>query len=82
RAVAGYGAGHVTAPSPALPRDEALLEGFARAELASSPFAYSVDPSGESTLGMIEADPFRDAAPSRDLLSDGEWVSLQSICVD
>lgn len=59
--------------------DTAMLNGFAEAEISSEPYAYSVDISGESVLGLIEADPMRGQARDR-LLSDGEWVSLQEIC--
>lgn len=59
--------------------DAKLLEGFGTAEVRSSPFAYSIDISGETVLGLIEADPMagRDA---RRLLSDGDWIRVQNIC--
>ena len=59
--------------------DDILLEIFANAQLSSTPYAYAVDVTGESTLGLIEADPTQGhAAP--ELLSDAEWISLQGIC--
>ncbi|HCP82226.1 MAG TPA: hypothetical protein DIT67_11775 [Octadecabacter sp.] len=59
--------------------DDILLEMFADAQLPSTPYAYAVDVTGESTLGLIEADPMQSAgAPV--LLSDAEWISLQGIC--
>jgi len=67
----------LTRPAPALP-DEALLARFERAELPATPYAYAVDPTGESTLALIEADPVADGG--RPVLSDGEWVALQNIC--
>jgi len=77
-AVAGYGA--ILLRMPATPLDDgALLARFAKAELPSSPYAYALDPSGETTLGLIEADPFR-AHPKRPVLADGDWISLQAIC--
>ncbi len=65
------------APDPL--SDAALLARFAQAGLRSSPYAYAVDLTGESTLGLIEADPvpLGSTAP---ILSDGDWVSLQGIC--
>ena len=73
---------HVAALLPAPPRavdDEALLARFAAAEVPSAPYAYARDITGETTLSLIEADPYRDTeAPP--LLSDGAWVQLQQIC--
>ncbi|WP_208348067.1 hypothetical protein [Pseudaestuariivita rosea] len=59
--------------------DNALLTAFAKAGVSSGPYAYALDPSGETTLALIEADPFIGRTPSP-ILSDGEWISLQSIC--
>ena len=63
---------------PAAPvSDDALLTQFAEAGVATTPYAYARDISGETTLTLIEADP----GPSeRPLLTDGQWVSLQGIC--
>lgn len=61
------------------PDDEALLAAFAAAEIPSGPYAWALDVTGESTLGLIEADPMagRQGAP---ILSDRDWVALQGIC--
>lgn len=66
--------------APPLPlADRALLARFAEAGVTAVPYAYALDPSGETVLGLIEADP---APPgtARPVLSDGDWVSLQGIC--
>ena len=76
--LAGYGEKLLAAPVPR-PDDDALLDYFARAGLSSEPYARSLDPTGEATLGLIEADPFRTTEP-RAVLSDREWVALQEIC--
>jgi hypothetical protein len=77
-ALAGYAEAALGARPPPV-QDEALLAAFAAASVPSSPYAYARDPSGETVLGLIEADPFRGkAAPL--LLADGDWVSLQAIC--
>ncbi|MDP3959958.1 MAG: hypothetical protein Q8Q26_07845 [Pseudorhodobacter sp.] len=77
-AVAGYG--EILLGTPVLAVDDTiLLARFTAAGLASSRYAYAVDPSGETTLGLIEADPFR-TDPPRPVLADGEWISLQAIC--
>lgn len=58
---------------------EPLLARFNEAQIPSSPYAYSVDITGETTLSLIEADPIpQDAADA--IVSDGEWVALQEIC--
>jgi hypothetical protein len=66
-----------TPPEPVA--DDALLARFAATRVASSPYAYAVDISGEATLALIEADPMWSggAAP---VLDDADWVSLQGIC--
>jgi len=58
---------------------EALLAEFARAAIPSTPYAYARDVTGESTVGLIEADPMagRELAP---VLNDRDWVQLQNIC--
>ncbi len=63
-----------------LPAPE-LLARFAAAGQPASPYAYALDPSGETTLALIEADPvpLDQATPP---LSDGDWISLQGICAD
>jgi len=77
-AVSGYGEVLLQSP-PAILSDTALLARFGSAEVPSSPYAYAMDPTGETTLGLIEADPFP-TGPARPLLSDEHWVSLQAIC--
>ncbi|WP_224826404.1 hypothetical protein [Cognatishimia sp. MH4019] len=74
----GY-AEHLLAQTPALPDSTALLTRFKEAGLRSTSFAYAVDPSGETTLDLIEADPFP-AGSEKISLSDQDWVSLQGIC--
>lgn len=59
--------------------NEPLLHAFQTAGVSSTPYAYAVDVSGETTLGLIEADPFATGTQTP-LLSDGDWVSLQGIC--
>ncbi len=59
--------------------DEALLEGFKAWAVRATPYAYARDPSGETTLTLIEADPFADMAPEP-VLSDADWLRLQGIC--
>ena len=64
---------------PAVVPDAPLLTRFEAADVPATPYAYAVDPSGETVLGLIEADPVSQlyAAP---VLRDSEWVSLQGIC--
>jgi hypothetical protein len=59
--------------------DAALLARFEAARVPSSPYAYALDVTGETVLGLIEADPVR--SPSGEsLLADGDWLALQGIC--
>jgi hypothetical protein len=62
-----------------MPTEEAILEEFGRAAVPSTPYAYAQDITGETTLGLIEADPMagRDLEP---VLNDRDWVQLQNIC--
>lgn len=76
--VTGYAETMLGAPPPVVP-DEILLQAFRDAGLPSTPFAYALDPSGETVLGLIEADPFRGTEPPP-VLPDGDWISLQAIC--
>lgn len=70
---------HLMAQPPRQPATEELLAAFTRAEIRSAPFAYTLDPSGEKTLPLIEGDP-RAGQPSREVLTDADWLRLQSIC--
>lgn len=61
------------------PSDEVLLQGFQRWSIRSRPYAYAVDVTGETTLGLIEADPFI-IDTANPILSDANWLRLQGIC--
>ncbi|MDO9640197.1 MAG: hypothetical protein Q7J44_16795 [Pseudotabrizicola sp.] len=77
-AVAGYGEVLLQNKAVAVPDDVALAR-FKSAGLSSGPYAYAIDPSGETTIGLIEADPLAGLIPEP-LMADGDWVSLQDIC--
>lgn len=77
-ALEGYGA-KVFARGPARPEATDLLTAMRAAGVAAGPYARVLDPSGATVGDLIAADPFRDTPPPV-LLTDGEWVSLQSIC--
>lgn len=75
----GYGEALLkTDPAPLDPG--ALIKRFADAGVGSSAYAYALDPSGETTLPLIEADPFAREPPPLPLLTDTDWVALQGIC--
>ncbi len=61
------------------PDDKTLLDAFEKAGFSSAPLAYQLDMTGEESLSLIEADPFRNR-PYAPVLSDADWVSLQGIC--
>lgn len=56
-----------------------LLSAFKTAQIASTPYAYALDPTGESTLSLIEADPVTPES-NQPVLKDRDWVLLQGIC--
>lgn len=66
-----------SAPTP-LDQDR-VLERFRAVSLSSAPYARAVDATGETTLGLIEADPFIGGSPVP-ILEDRDWISLQGIC--
>ncbi|MDQ2095501.1 hypothetical protein, partial [Rhodalgimonas zhirmunskyi] len=58
-----------TPPAPLA--DETLLAGFKAWSVRATPYAYARDITGETTLGLIEADPFATTAPDA-LISDAD----------
>lgn len=62
-----------------LPQTAPLIKRFAEARLRSSPYAYAVDISGETTLDLIEGDPMA-SAPTDHIMRDSDWLQLQDIC--
>ncbi len=73
-----YARSVLVAPRP-MPSDEVILAHFEQAQLRASPYAYARDITGETTLGLIEADPMAGQTPPP-VLSDRDWLVLQSIC--
>lgn len=65
-------------PEPVAP--EVMLAGFAQWQVRARPYAYAVDITGETTVDLIEADPFAGTEPPPPLLSDADWLRLQEIC--
>lgn len=78
QAVAGHAEALLSATRPAA-ADEALLARFRAAGVPSSPYAWARDATGETVLGLIEADPFP-AGPQSPILQDDDWLALQDIC--
>ncbi len=73
----GYGEALLSEKTPS-PSQSELLRRFSEAGLSSTPYAYALDPTGEATLALIEADPHRDDA--KPVMTDTDWVALQGIC--
>ncbi|RMH42635.1 MAG: hypothetical protein D6688_09960 [Alphaproteobacteria bacterium] len=67
-------------PAPVLGTDEVIAV-LGRAGISSTPYAYALDVTGESSLPLIEADPMRGQSKP-EVLSDTRWVALQEICED
>ena len=78
-AIAGQGTALLLRPAPR-PDDEALLARMQEAGVSSQPYARSLDPSGETVLTLIEADPWHSSDPPEPLMTEGEWLQLQQIC--
>ncbi len=75
----GYGERLLKAtPQPVDP--EALLARFRAAGVSAAPYAYALDKTGETTLPLIEADPFASTPPPGPLIDDNDWVALQGLC--
>ena len=68
----------LTSPPREVP-ENILLAGFKAWKVRSTPYAYARDVSGETTLALIEGDPFAGSAPQA-VLSDADWLRLQGIC--
>ena len=77
-AVQGHAETLLRNPRIPLP-DQPLLASFRAAEVPSSPYAYALDPTGETVLALIEADPWP-KGPPRAVLTDEDWLRLQDIC--
>ncbi|OOY16903.1 hypothetical protein [Thioclava sp. DLFJ4-1] len=65
---------------PARADGDTLLRAFRDAGVSATPYAYALDPTGESVLGLIEADPFKGQPAPKPVLEDAQWVALQDIC--
>ncbi len=70
---------HLLTQDRTVPADAPLLAAFAARQVRSTPYAYARDVTGESVLPLIEADPMARTAAAP-LLSDADWLRLQSIC--
>lgn len=70
---------HLLSKQDGVPSAIAVIDAFEQYQVRSTPYAYAVDESGESVLALIEADPLR-GEPLQPLLSDADWLRLQTIC--
>lgn len=82
-ALSGYSQALVRAPA-GLPDPASLLARFAALGVSARAFADNPDPldpdAGPLLADLRAGDPMAGEAPTRALLSDGQWVSLQNIC--
>ncbi len=77
-ALIGLGEAFLATDRPRLPETD-LLARFEAAAVSSTAYGFALDPTGETTLGLIEADPYRSGSP-RALLNAEDWASLKAIC--
>lgn len=78
-ALDGYGEALIAA-RPMLPDTATLLARFETLGLSTAPYAREIDPDASKTHDLIEKDPMSGLIPPP-LMSDGDWVSLQDICL-
>lgn len=60
---------------------EVVLPLFVQADLSPRAFAEALAGAGALGQALLAADPFQGVSP-RQVLADGNWISLQSICFD
>lgn len=77
-ALRAYAEELVSTPT-ALASGDVTLDLLAAVGISSAPLALAIDPTGESTRGLIDSDPMQGKLPAV-LLNDGDWVALQGIC--
>lgn len=70
---------HLMTQMPQAPQLRPHLAQFEAAAVRSTPYAYAVDITGETTLPMIEGDPMNGRL-TEPLMSDADWLRLQNIC--
>jgi hypothetical protein len=78
-ALEGYGETILTG-RPAPIDDSTLVARFAAAGVSTQPYAKAIDPGGTTTAALLAADPMQGLIP-QPLMGDGDWVSLQDICL-
>ncbi|OWU85056.1 hypothetical protein ATO6_08345 [Oceanicola sp. 22II-s10i] len=77
-ALESYAKSFLTRPPQAV-SDPDLLARFATNGVRSTPYAYARDITGETTIGLIEADPVK-GQEITPVLRDADWLRLQAIC--
>lgn len=77
-ALQGYGEAVLHRQPADLP-DATLIAAFAAAQVPVKPWAQWRDPSGASTAALIQGDPYKGLIPTP-LMSDDDWIALQSVC--
>lgn len=65
--------------APARPDVDLLVPVFGAAQVPLTPWAYTIDSTGETVVDLIGADPMTGQTPP-EVLNDGDWISLQGIC--
>ena len=70
---------HILAAPAKLAPADVLGPGFAEAELAISPWAHALDPSGTTIDDLLDVE-WNTSGQTRPIITDEEWVSLLGIC--
>ncbi|MFZ1468769.1 MAG: hypothetical protein WAT09_07275 [Paracoccaceae bacterium] len=77
-ALSGFGEAFLRA-NPVPPSDQTLIAGFQKAQIPLTPYAEARGSFGPAAPGLAAQDPFKGLIPSP-LLTDSDWVALQSVC--
>ncbi|MEZ5796937.1 MAG: hypothetical protein R3D63_05260 [Paracoccaceae bacterium] len=78
-ALSGFGEDFLR-QSPPLSPDSALLAAFTEAQIPSTPYARAREAMGlPPAPALVDRDPYKGLIPSP-LLSDSDWIALQSVC--
>lgn len=73
-----YAAALITT-APVRAGSDVLGPGFEQARVPLTPWAYALDPTGQTVQSLLSADWLSDGtAPT--ILSDGDWIALQGVC--
>lgn len=72
-------ADHLLSAAPRPIETARLLDLFKEKGVATTPYAHALGTARAEAQALIAADPFKTTLPPQ-LMSDGDWISIQGIC--